>query len=165
MASVVPMATTRQRCHLHADRAAVYRALLDAEAVRTWMVPDDMTSTIHAFEPAEGGMFHISLTYDAPTGTGKTDPQTDTFHGRFTRLVPDREVVQVVEFDSDDPALAGEMTITYRLADAPGGGTDLEGVHEGLPPGLDAAENELGWRMSMAKLATLVEGGVNRDPG
>jgi hypothetical protein len=28
----------------------------------------------------------------------------DTFHGRFVRLVPDTEVVQVVEFETDDPA-------------------------------------------------------------
>jgi hypothetical protein len=41
----------------------------------------------------EGGSFRISLTYDAPTGTGKTSAQTDTFHGRFVKLVPDEQVV------------------------------------------------------------------------
>ena len=61
----------------------------------------------------EGGTFRISLTYDLPTTTGKTDSQTDSFHGTFVRLVPDAEVVQVVEFETDDPAMAGEMTITY----------------------------------------------------
>jgi hypothetical protein len=34
------------------------------------------------------------------------------------RLVPDTEVVQTVEFETDDPAMQGEMTITYTLADA-----------------------------------------------
>jgi hypothetical protein len=65
--------------------------------------------------------------------------------------------VQVVEFDSDDPAMSGEMTITYLLEDAEGG-TELTGIHENLPPGVSAEDNELGWTMSIAKLADLVEG-------
>ena len=120
------------------------------------MVPDGMTSEVHSFDAREGGAFRISLTYDAPTSSGKTDSQTDSFHGRFVRLEPDTEVVQVVEFESDDPSMAGEMTITYVLSDA-NSGTDLVGVHENLPPGVSLADNELGWRMSLDKLAELVE--------
>jgi uncharacterized protein YndB with AHSA1/START domain len=141
---------------IRAPRAAVYRALLDAEDVRRWMAPDGMTSEVHAFDPREGGEFRISLTYDAPTGTGKTTARTDSYHGRFVRLVPDTEVVQVVEFETDDPAMTGEMTITYRLLDADEG-TELVGLHENLPPGVTPADNELGWRMSTDKLARLVE--------
>ena len=72
--------------------------------VQQWMVPDGMTSHVHSFDAREGGTFRISLTYDRPTSTGKTTAQTDTFHGRFVRLVPDTEVVQAVEFETDDPA-------------------------------------------------------------
>ena len=120
------------------------------------MVPDQMTSQIHAFDAREGGTFRISLTYDAATTAGKTSPQTDSFHGRFLELVPDAKVVQAVEFESDDPQMAGEMTITYSLVEADGG-TDLVGVHQNLPPGVAPADNEIGWRMSLAKLAELVE--------
>ena len=74
------------------------------------------------------------------------------------KLVPDTEVVQAVEFESDDPAMAGEMTITYLLSEA-AGGTDVVGLHENLPPGVTPADNELGWQMSLAKLAKLVETG------
>ncbi len=150
------MSTTRLTRHIRAPREQVYRALLDAEAVRQWKVPDDMTSHVHSFDARDGGEFRISLTYDLPTTAGKTDPQTDSFHGRFVRLVPGREVVQVVEFESDDPAMAGEMTITYSLTDADGG-TYLVGIHENLPPGVSPAANEVGWRMSIDKLAGLVE--------
>lgn len=151
------MSETRLTRHIRAPRSAVYRALLDPDAVQQWMVPDGMTSHIHQYEPREGGAFRISLTYDAPTDTGKTDAQTDTYHGRFARLVPDTEVVQVVEFETDDPAMQGEMTITYSLADAPGGGTDLVGLHENVPAGVRPEDNELGWTMSTAKLAHLLE--------
>jgi uncharacterized protein YndB with AHSA1/START domain len=141
---------------VNAPRAIVYRALLDARAVARWMVPTGMTSHVHAFDAREGGSFRISLTYDAPTGTGKTTPQTDTFHGRFVTLVPNEQVVEVVEFETPDPALQGQMTITYVLADADGG-TDLLAVHDRLPRGLSPAYNEAGWRSSLAKLAALVE--------
>jgi uncharacterized protein YndB with AHSA1/START domain len=157
------MSSTRITRHVHAPRARVYRALLDAREVATWMVPDGMTSQIHAFDPRQGGAFRISLTYDAPTGTGKTTAHTDTFHGRFVRLVPDEQVVQRVEFEASDPALRGEMTITYDLVDAGGGGTELRAVHDRLPPGVSEADNELGWRISLGKLAALVEGEEVRE--
>ncbi len=61
-----------------------------------------------------------------------------------------------VEFETTDPALHGEMTITISLADADGG-TDVLGVHDGLPPGVSIADNEAGWQKALAKLPALVE--------
>ena len=150
--------STHLRQHVNAPRAAVYRALLDARAVAIWMVPDGMTSHVHEFDSREGGVFRISLTYDTPSGTGKTTAHTDTYHGRFVKLVPDEQVVEMVEFETTNPALRGEMTITITLADADGG-TEVLAVHEGLPSGLSPADNETGWRLSLAKLAALVEAG------
>jgi uncharacterized protein YndB with AHSA1/START domain len=152
------MTDTTLAIHVHAPRARVYAALLDAGAVTTWMVPDGMTSHVHEFDAREGGAFRISLTYDAPTGTGKTTAQTDTYHGRFVKLVPNEQLVEVVEFETADPALRGEMTITITLADAEDG-TEIAAVHDGLPPGLSPADNETGWRSSLAKLAALLEAG------
>lgn len=160
--TVSAVATTRLTRRIRAPRPEVYGALLDGDAVQHWMVPDGMTSVVHKFDAREGGEFQISLTYDAPTTEGKTTAQTDSFHGRFDRLVPDTEVVQVVEFDTDDPTLSGEMTITYRLEDADGG-TDLTGIHENLPSGVSPEDNELGWDISIGKLADLVErGGIDQ---
>jgi len=150
--------STRISRRVNAPRTIVYRALLDARAVATWMVPTGMSSHVHTFEPREGGAFRISLRYDEPTGTGKTTAHTDTYHGRFVKLVTNEQVVEVVEFETTDPALQGEMTITITLTDADGG-TDVLAVHDGLPPGLSAADNEAGWRSSLAKLAALVEAG------
>ena len=152
------MSSTRITRHVNAPRAMVYRALLDARAVATWKVPTGMTSHVHAFDPREGGSFRISLTYDAPTGTGKTTAHTDTYHGHFVKLVKNEQVVEVVEFETTDPTMQGEMTITTTLADADGG-TEVTAVHEGLPRGLSPADNETGWRMSLEKLAALVEAG------
>lgn len=150
------MSSTRVTRHIAAPRAAVYRALIDPRALAAWRAPAGMSAVVHEFDAREGGAFRVSLTYDTPAGTGKTTAHTDTYRGRFARLVPDEQVVEVLAFETADPALAGEMTMTTTLADA-GGGTDVVVVHEGVPRGVSAADNELGTRMSLAKLAGLVE--------
>ena len=142
---------------MKAPRASVYRAFLDAESVKRWMVPDGMTSEVHTFEPKEGGSFRISLTYDSPTGTGKTTADTDTFKGRFVELIPDALVVQVIEFETEDAQLKGPMKVTIMISDAEDGGTDVVAVHERLPAGLSAKDNEAGWKMSLGKLAKLLQ--------
>jgi uncharacterized protein YndB with AHSA1/START domain len=149
--------STRVSRHIKAPRWAVYGALLDASAVATWKVPTGMSCHVHEFDAREGGSLRISLTYDAPSGSGKSTARTDTYHGRFVKLVPNQQVVEVDEFETTDPTLRGEMTITITLVDADGG-TDLHATHEGVPPGVSATDNELGWRLALDKLATLVEG-------
>ena len=150
------MASTRISRHINAPRDVVYRALLDREAIAKWKVPNGMTCHVHEFEPREGGSIRVSLTYDEPSGTGKTTSHTDTYHGRFERLVPNEQVVEIDEFETSDPALKGEMRITITLADADGG-TKLVATHDRLPRGLSPTDNETGWRMALAKLAALVE--------
>jgi uncharacterized protein YndB with AHSA1/START domain len=158
---ILEMNSTHIRQHLNAPRSAVYRALIDPQAIAQWRVPDGMTAEVHAFDAREGGAFRISLMYETAEGAGKTSAQTDTYHGRFLKLVPDEQVVEVEEFETDDPALAGEMKSTITLRDA-SGGTELVAVHENLPPGLSPADNEAGWKMSLAKLAKWLEA---EEPG
>ena len=117
-----------------------------------------MTLQVHQFEAREGGAIRASLTYDSPSGRGKTSEHTDSYHGRFARLVPDEVIVEIDEFETDDPALRGEMTITIMLADA-ADGTELIATHEALPPAVSLADNEAGWKMALDKLASLVERG------
>ncbi|KVT50769.1 SRPBCC family protein [Burkholderia ubonensis] len=150
--------STRVSRHLNAPRAKVYRALLDPHAIEQWKAPDGMTCRVDAFDAREGSAFRITLTYDAPTGAGKTTGRTDSYHGRFVTLVPNERVVEIDAFETDDPALRGAMTITITLSDDVGG-TRIDAVHDGLPPGVPAADNETGWRMALAKLAALVETG------
>jgi uncharacterized protein YndB with AHSA1/START domain len=122
------------------------------------MVPAGMTSHVHEFDPREGGSFRISLTYDDPSAAGKTTAHTDTYRGRFVKLVENELIVEVVEFETGDPGMRGEMRITIALAGS-GRGVDLLAVHENLPPALSPSDNEAGWRSSLSKLAGLVEAG------
>jgi uncharacterized protein YndB with AHSA1/START domain len=151
------MYSTRVRQHVNAPRAAVFRALMDADAIARWRAPAGMTAHVHELEPREGGRFRVSLTYDGSGGVGKSAPRTDTYHGRFTRVVVDEEVVEVLEFETSSPGLQGEMTITTSLEDAAGGTTVLM-VHDGVPDAVNHEDNETGMRMALANLARLVEG-------
>jgi uncharacterized protein YndB with AHSA1/START domain len=147
---------TQVSCHVRAPRSAVYRALLNADAIAQWRVPGGMSSRVHEFDAREGGSFRVSLTYDAPDAAGKSASHTDTYRGHFVKLVPDEQVIEEFEFETADPALRGTMTMTTILTDA-GGGTDVLVVHEGIPDGVPAADNETGTRMALANLAKLVE--------
>lgn len=152
------MSSTRNTRHINVPRAEVYRALLDAGAIAAWRVPTGMTSHVHQFNAREGGAFRISLRYDAATAVGKTTAHTDTYHGHFVKLVTNEQVVEVLEFETADPELRGEMTVTTTLADADAG-TDVLVVHEGIPDGVPAADNDTGTRMALENLAALVEAG------
>jgi uncharacterized protein YndB with AHSA1/START domain len=149
------MSTTRQEVHIDALPIQVYRALLDPDVIAQYRVPAGMGCAIHTFEPWEGGSFRVSLSYDAPTTAGKTTAHTDTYAGCFDRLVPNERVVERLRFETDDAEMKGEMRITTELAPE-GGGTRVTVVHEGLPPGVDPADNEAGWEESLAKLAALL---------
>lgn len=151
------MATTRSRRRILARRSAVYRALLDAADIPRWRVPPGMTCVVHDWDAREGGAFRVSLTYDAPDRAGKTTAHTDTYRGRFVTLVENEEIVEVLEFETADPAMRGEMTIRTSLLDVVGG-TELVATHEGLPAGVKPEDNELGWSQSLERLAALVEG-------
>ena len=99
------MYSTEVSRQVDAPRPEVYSALLDAGAIARWRVPTGMTCQVHEFDAREGGSFRISLTYLAPTGTGKSAAHTDTYHGHFVRLLPNEQVVEVVEFETTAPEL------------------------------------------------------------
>ncbi|MBC7302133.1 MAG: SRPBCC domain-containing protein [Nocardia sp.] len=162
------MATTRIGTHINAPRSTVYRLLLDGDAVAAWMMPEGITSEVHRFEPVEGGSFSITLTHDEPAHTRAVTPdhvagtpaqQHDAYFGTFRSLIPDEQVVEVLEFVTEKPDMTGAQTVTFTLTDADGG-TYLEVLHEGVPPGLSPAENQAGWRMALTKLAALAARGT-----
>ncbi len=143
---------------IHASREAIYRAFLEADAVAEWLPPDTMKGKVLTFEPRMGGIFRIALTYQNAEDArrGKSSDDTDIAEGRFAEMVPNEKVVWVSEFDSPDPAFAGEMTITWLLRDADGG-TEVTALCENIPSGVRLEDNELGSKQSLNHLAAYVE--------
>ena len=135
----------------------MYQACLDPAALASWRVPDNMTGHVHVFEGREGGEFRMSLTYNdaQQSPDGKTSEGTDTFEGRFVELVPGERIVEVIEFESQNPRFAGAMKMTTSFADTDDG-TDVTILCEGLPPGIRPEDNEAGAEQALEKLAALV---------
>ena len=109
---------------------------------------------VHAFEPRVSGAFSLSLHYADAAGhpPGKSDEGVDRFRGRFAALVPGERIVWAVEFESADPAFAGEMRVTTTLAPA-GSGTLVTMECRNIPPGIRPEDNEAGCRASLEQLA------------
>src|SRR5687768_2146745 len=99
---------------------AIYATLVDPDALMAWLPPEGMTGRALLFEPWQGGRYRIELTHHAD-GAGKTTARTDVSAGRLLVLEPGRRLVQSVEFESADPAFAGQMIMTWALDPVPAG--------------------------------------------
>ena len=71
-------------------------------------------------------------------------------------MVPDERIVQLVEFESEYPALEGAMTITWTLADVPGG-TEVAIVCRNVPEGIRQDDHDAGLRSTLENLAAFTE--------
>ena len=142
---------------IKASPQTIYRAFVEPAALAKWRPPKGMRAEIHRFEPRAGGEFRMSFIHaDDSVGRGKTTAKADTFHGRFAELVPGERIVEVVEFESDDPAFAGEMTIRTILHPVPNG-TEVTVAAENVPPGISAEDHRAGIASSLANLAAFAE--------
>ncbi len=88
---------------------------------------------------------------------GKTSESTDTFRGRFVKLIPYERIVWATEFESADPSFAGEMIVSTTLARA-GSGTKVTILCENIPRGIRPEDNEAGCRSTLEKLASFLDG-------
>lgn len=150
-------ATTRNSRLVHAPADAVYRAFTEPAALAAWLAPEGMTGQVHDFDGRPGGGYRMSLYYPRDAGfRGKTAENEDRFTARFVELTPPSRIVQAITFDSDDPAFAGEMTMTVTL-EPEHGATRVTIVFDGIPPGIRPEDNEEGTESSLAKLARFVE--------
>jgi uncharacterized protein YndB with AHSA1/START domain len=143
---------------IKASRHALYAAFLDPQSVLAWLPPQGMTARLHAFDPHEGGGYRMSLTYAALGNAtrGKTSADTDVVRVRFAKLVKDERIEQRVEFESEDPAFAGVMTITWTFAEVPGG-TEVVVLCENAPAGISGADHRAGIASSLDNLARFAE--------
>lgn len=100
----------------------------------------------------------MSLTYKNPAASlrGKTSEDTDTYQGRFAQLVPYEKIVEIIEFEAQDAAFAGEMKFTALLADTEEG-TEVTLICDDIPPGIKLEDNELGSNLSLQNLAAFIE--------
>ena len=137
---------------------AIYKAFLDPDAWIEWVPPKGMRGWMHKFEPRVGGAYRMSLTHVDPSHSvaGKSSEHTDIVRGRFIELVPNERIVQVTEFESENPAFAGTMTMTWSLA-AHAGGTRVTILCENVPEGIRQQDHDAGLKSTLENLAAYTE--------
>jgi uncharacterized protein YndB with AHSA1/START domain len=136
----------------------VYHAFIDPQALQTWLAPGDWTARVIESDVRIGGSYTMAI---APPVTdaeyaAKSSGREDRYTARFEELTPPRRIVETITFDTTDPAFMGEMTLTVTLNEQ-GESTAVTMAFENLPPGVSPADNDLGTRLSLEKLANLVE--------
>jgi uncharacterized protein YndB with AHSA1/START domain len=142
---------------VHAAPEAIWRALVDPAALVAWRPPAGMTGSFERFDAREGGTYRMTLAYNDPgSAHGKSSENADIVDGRFAELVPGRRIVELVDFQSDDPAFAGTMKITTSLTPVPGG-TEVAIACENVPGGISLEDHQAGMNSTLANLATYIE--------
>lgn len=131
----------------------VYAAMVDPEALSKWLPPNGMTGSFERFDPRPGGSYRLVLTYTNPSSQqGKATANSDVVEARFVDLDPGTRIVQEVDFESDDPAFAGTMTMTWRITGTDGG-SRVEITADDVPDGISAEDHATGLASSLANLA------------
>lgn len=139
------------------DVDVVYSALVDPASLVAWLPPTGMSATLEHFDLRPGGSYRLVLTYDDPIDApGKSTDDSDVVEARFVDLVPGERVVQAVDFVSDDPTMAGTMTMTWSVAPDEGG-TLVELRADDVPSGISAEDHAEGMTSSLANLAAHLE--------
>lgn len=135
----------------------MFNALVNRDALESWLPPDGMTASFERFDPTPGGSYRLILTYADPTvSRGKSSADSDIVEARYVNIVLNDRVVQTVDFVSDDPAFTGTMTMTWAVR-AVDGRTHVEITADNVPDGISADDHAVGLASSLDNLASYVE--------
>lgn len=145
-----------------ASTDVVYRAFAEPGAMEQWLPPRDMRGTMLHFDFRAGGSYRMRLTFAEPhAARGKTSPGSDEVEVRLTALAGDR-IEQEVTFESDDPAFAGIMRMTWTFR--PEGTRTLVTVRaEDVPEGIRPEDHQAGLTSTLENLAAFVERKAEHD--
>lgn len=101
----------------------------------------------------------MTLTYaEPPDAGGKSSDESDVVVARFVEILPDDRVVRAVDFESDDPAYAGTMTMTWAVTALGAESTRVDIRADDVPPGISADDHVDGLRSSLSNLADYLTG-------
>jgi uncharacterized protein YndB with AHSA1/START domain len=141
---------------IKAPLAEVFSAFLDRTSLESWLAPDGMTARFERSEPRPGGSYRLILTYPDSTHAAKSSADSDIVEGRYVNIVHNDRVVHAVDFDSDDRAFAGSMTMTWAVQ-AVDDATRVEFTATDVPAGISAEDHRAGMTSSLEHLASYLE--------
>jgi uncharacterized protein YndB with AHSA1/START domain len=143
--------TVRLHRVITAPPEKVYRALIEPDAIASWLPPYGFLCTVHELDAVVGGKHRMSFRNFKTGGA-------HAFGGTYLELIPGERLVYTDVFD--DPAMPGEMKVTVTLK-AVSVGTEMTVVQEGIPGIIPLDGCYLGWQECLEKLARLVQPDIN----
>lgn len=122
-----------------------------------WLPPAGMLGRLEHFDMREGGSYRLVLTYSNAVGApGKTSPDADVSDVRIGQIVPGERIIQLIDFESDDPSFHGTMRMEWLLH-AVKEGTWVEVIARNVPEGISARDHAAGLTSSLSNLAAYLE--------
>ena len=134
----------------------VFAALVDVEARTAWLPPAGMSGRFTWFDARPGGGYRLTLTYDDGTTRGKSMENADVVEVRFTAVDEPRQLVEEADFVSDDPDLAGTMTMTWSLEPADRG-TLVTITATDVPDGISSEDHATAFASTLDNLDRYVK--------
>ncbi len=116
-----------------------------------------MSGRFERFDARVGGSYRLVLTYDIPEAAGgKATADSDIVEARFVEITENQQVIQAVDFESEDADFAGTMTMTWEV-EMTDEGTLVRITAEDVPAGISAEDHAEGLGSSLTNLAAYVE--------
>lgn len=139
-----PNPEVRLSIHIAAPRSAVFKALIDPEAVSHWL-----QGISPVIEPRAGGRYELGWKYQVDGRDVHGGPKG------VLEVVPDRKLVLAWRDWRGDDSVTGQ-TISFELA-TEGDGTRLDFVHAGFTRAADISDYPFGWGYFLGRLRSVVE--------
>ena len=150
--------TTRNSRDIKATPEEVYNAFINPSALEYFQAPGDMTAKVHHFDNRVGGGYEMSLYY--PEGEmkmkGKTSDKEDKFYAKFVEIIPNKKIVEAIQFDSENADFSEQMNMEVNFEPIDNG-TRVTFVFTNIPKGIKPEDNEAGTISTLEKLAKYVE--------
>ena len=139
------------RALIRAPVDAVFAALVDEAARTVWLPPAGMSGRFSWFDARPGGGYRMTLSYGDASIPGKSGENTDVVEVRFVSIDEPHRLVEEADFVSDDPDLAGTMTMTWSLEPA-GAGTLVTITATDVPDGISSEDHTVAFESTLGNL-------------
>jgi uncharacterized protein YndB with AHSA1/START domain len=125
----------------------VYAAWTDAEQMKCWFAPGNMSVPAAEADVRVGGRYRVQMS------EGGSDCEFHTAGGVYLEIIPNRRLVFTWQWEGSD--LETVVTLEFRSVSAKE--TELTLIHEGFDTEDTRDKHGLGWDGCLAKLAAFVE--------
>lgn len=139
-----------------ASARTLFRTFHDPETFKYWRTPDGTMGGLTVLQPQIGGAWCLTILHPDRAEIGGVPSGIETITGRFIDMLPDAQVVEEINYVSEDPAYAGVMTLTTSLEPMKDG-TKVTLRAVGMPPVLAQDSHRAALSAALHRLARLTE--------